>query len=169
MKTKRLSRSFFLQHTVEVAKALVGKTLQVGTKQGRIIETEAYRGKDDLASHASRGETPRTKLMFGAPGMAYVYLVYGMHYCLNVVTEKTGIPGAVLIRGVECLNEEKKVINGPGRVSKYFKIDLTYNGQDMMQSETFCFFNNTQKITYVPTPRIGITKAQDKLWRFKEA
>jgi len=103
-----------------VAKELLGKFLvrRVGKKTivGMITEVEAYVGPDDKASHASRGKTPRTKVMFGRAGYWYVYLVYGMHHCLNIVTEKESYPAAILIRSVHS-------VSGPGRVSKYFHID----------------------------------------------
>ncbi|MDP2860437.1 MAG: DNA-3-methyladenine glycosylase, partial [bacterium] len=103
MKSRRLSRKFFVRPTLMVAKDLLGKILvrKTGRKITRvmIIETEAYCGPKDLASHASRGRTKRTEIMFGPAGHAYIYLIYGMYHCLNVVTEAEGYPAAVLIRG----------------------------------------------------------------------
>lgn len=104
---------------------------------GMITEVEAYVGPNDRASHASRGKTERTKVMFGKPGQWYVYMVYGMHYCLNIVTEKEHYPAAILIRSVY-VPEVRKIfaalthpgyVNGPGRVCKYFKIDRRFNAQ----------------------------------------
>jgi 3-methyladenine DNA glycosylase Mpg len=95
----RFSQSFFEQTTPMVAQALLGQRLVVNRQVAVITETEAYRGEDDPASHAFKGPTPRAKIMFGPAAMTYVYLIYGMHHCLNIVTEPTGQAGAVLIRG----------------------------------------------------------------------
>lgn len=142
-----LPHSFFDRPTLTVAKDLLGKFLvrKIGRRitEGMITEVEAYVGPNDRASHASRGKTARTEVMFGEPGRWYVYLVYGMHHCLNIVTERDGYPAAVLIRSVlvalqqkdtvkkrSCLNgiigEERKVV-GPGKVCQYFKIDRRLN------------------------------------------
>src|ERR1051325_11064715 len=96
-----LGRSFYKRPTVEVSRALLGKVLVHGETAGRIVETEAYLGGDDLASHSARGVTPRTKLIFGPPGHAYVYFIYGMYECLNLVAEPEGSPGCVLVRALE--------------------------------------------------------------------
>ena len=119
-----LTKKFFDRSTIKVSKELLGKFLV--RKDGRktisatITEVEAYVGQRDLASHASRGKTERTKVMFGKPGQWYVYLIYGMYCCLNIVTEREEYPAAILIRGVEG-------ISGPGRVCKYFKINKKLN------------------------------------------
>jgi DNA-3-methyladenine glycosylase len=130
-----------------------------------ITETEAYHGPHDLASHASRGKTPRTTIMFGPAGHAYIYLIYGMYYCLNVVTEEENYPAAVLIRAVEG-------ISGPGRLTRHFKITKAQHGIDMATSNTL--YIEDRGITIPPprilrTPRIGIDYAgayKDKKWRF---
>src|SRR5256712_14172532 len=101
MKGRILSRSFYKRPTVEVARALLGKVLVHGATAGTIVETEAYLGGDDLASHSARGVTPRTRVIFGPPGHAYVYFIYGMYECLNLVAEPEGKPGCVLIRAVD--------------------------------------------------------------------
>ncbi|MBI5045877.1 MAG: DNA-3-methyladenine glycosylase [Candidatus Niyogibacteria bacterium] len=140
----RLGKKFFEQNTLKVARELLGKTLARewhGKKlRGVICETEAYKGFNDKASHAclsgrqaSRGITPRTALMFGEAGRAYVYMIYGTHHCLNIVTEKNGYPAAVLIRSIR-LSDSRKEINGPGRVCKFFHIDKKLNGEDVIKS-----------------------------------
>src|SRR3989344_2037528 len=116
----KLKEDFFSKNTLWVAKNLLGKFLCRRLESGemirsRIIEAEAYRGFNDQASHASKGRTNRTEAMFGEPGTIYVYLVYGLHHCLNIVTEKKDYPAAVLIRSVESAS-------GPGRVCRYFQI-----------------------------------------------
>ncbi|KKU93976.1 MAG: hypothetical protein UY26_C0003G0126 [Candidatus Jorgensenbacteria bacterium GW2011_GWA1_48_13] len=121
-----LSDRFFARPTVLVAKSLLGKYL-CRRYRGKIIramitEVEAYDGFRDKASHASRGLTPRTKVMFGPAGYWYVYFTYGMHWMLNIVTGRRGYPAAILIRGVEG-------VNGPARVTKFFKIDRNFNGK----------------------------------------
>src|SRR4029077_1699966 len=97
----RLPRSFYARGTVEVARDLLGKVIRHGPVSARIVETEAYLGVDDAAAHSARGPTPRTKVIFGPAGHAYVYLIYGMHYCLNIVAEQEGVAGCVLIRAIE--------------------------------------------------------------------
>lgn len=124
---KVLPPDFFDRPTIEVAKDLLGKYLvriePNGTRLEKMItEVEAYDGPEDKASHASRGQTPRNAVMFGPAGFWYVYFVYGMHFMLNIVTREKGYPAAVLIRGVEG-------INGPARVTKYFKIDRGFSGR----------------------------------------
>ena len=103
----KISRSFYSRSTLDVASDLLGKVLvhRIGRRKvaGKIVETEAYVGPHDLACHASKGHTPRTAVMFGDAGHAYVYMIYGFHFCLNVVTEPAGYPAAVLIRAVEPL------------------------------------------------------------------
>lgn len=134
-----LKRNFYDRPTLKVAQDLLGCVLvrRLGKKEMRamITETEAYIGEDDLASHASRGRTPRTELMYGQAGNAYVYMIYGMHHCLNVVTEKDGFPAAVLIRGVAVEGLEYSKTNGPGKVCKLLGIDRKLNGCDMTTNE----------------------------------
>ena len=101
-----LNREFFEQSTQKVAQQLLGAQLTFGKKTGIITETEAYIGQDDPACHAARGLTPRTKIMYGPAGYSYVYLIYGMYYCFNIVTQQTGFPAAVLIRGLKTLDDQ---------------------------------------------------------------
>jgi DNA-3-methyladenine glycosylase len=134
-----LKRNFYKRPTLEVAQDLLGCTLvrRIGKKEMRamITEAEAYIGEDDLASHASRGRTPRTELMYGQAGHAYVYMVYGMHHCLNVVTEKEGFPAAVLIRSIAMEGMAYAKSNGPGKLCKLLEIDRALNGCDITRNE----------------------------------
>ena len=127
-----LPRSYFNRSTVVVARSLLGKYLVrrngAGVLAGKIIEVEAYVGPQDLACHASKGRTLRTEVLFGPPGISYVYLIYGMYHCLNVVTEKAEFPAAVLLRAVEV---EGQLIDGPGRLCRAFSIDRSLNRIDM--------------------------------------
>src|SRR5262245_17905449 len=103
MKGRVLPRHFYSRSTIEVAKDLLGKVLRSCQTSGRIVETEAYLGAEDLAAHSARGITDRTRVIFGPPGHAYVYLIYGMYECLNMVAEPNGVAGCVLIRALEPL------------------------------------------------------------------
>lgn len=127
-----LLKGFYSRDTILVAKELLGKYLVLKKdkelKVGRIVETEAYPGVGDRASHSHKGVTPRTKVLFGEAGIVYVYLVYGMHYCLNVVTDKPKTGGAVLIRRVEPIKGLLGKTSGPGLVCKAYEIDKTFNG-----------------------------------------
>ena len=139
-----LTRSFYARPTVEVARALLGKVLVHGAAAGRIVETEAYLGVDDLAAHSARGLTERTRVIFGPPGHAYVYLIYGMYECLNLVAEADGVPGCVLIRALEPLAgiEEMRarrpaarkltqLAYGPGKLTLAMGITRAHNGADV--------------------------------------
>ena len=174
----KLGKEFFEQNTLKVAKGLLGKTLCVrkGGKilKGMIVETEAYRGEDDLACHASKGRTKRTETLYKKPGTVYPYLVYGMHYCLNIVTEKENYPSAVLIRGVVIDNVQHRMLNivsGPGRVCRHFGIDKTFNGLDI-SGKNIWIEDNGLKISprkIIKSKRIGVDYAKhckDYLWRF---
>ena len=179
-------RRFYNRDTLIVAPELLGKLLvrreSSGLLVGKIVETEAYRGVDDPASHSHRGKTPRNAVMFGAPGIAYVYFTYGNHYCLNAVTEDEGTPAAVLIRAVEPLEGvdlmmrnrgvEKltEVGSGPGKLTKALQITREQNGCDLTDPASdlkICEPSEAGKVfETVRTTRIGIRLAQDKLWRF---
>jgi DNA-3-methyladenine glycosylase len=187
MPGNKLSRAFYERATLEVARDLLGKFLVHGTGEGprvgRIVETEAYVGPDDRASHASRGKTNRTALMFGPPGYAYVYLIYGMYHCFNVVTEPDGYPAAVLIRALEPIlardqawmrdgkNRLEKLASGPGKLCRYLQIDRQLNGVDLCGSVLY-IEDRGQRIQpddIAATKRIGIDYAgewKEKLWRF---
>lgn len=172
-KIKTLSQKFFNRQTLKVAEGLIGKFLvrKIGGRQieSMIIEVEAYRGLDDKASHASRGKTPRTNVMFGSPGYWYVYLVYGMYHCLNVVTEKKNYPAAVLIRGVYV---DGCRIQGPGRVCRYLHIDRRFNNLRATRKNNLWVEDRGIKIKPREVQRgkrIGVDYAgawKEKLWRF---
>jgi len=120
-----------------VARALLGKVLVHGGRAGRIVETEAYVGEHDLACHASRGRTARTGILWGPPGRAYVYFVYGMHWCFNAVTGREGRPAAVLVRGLEPLSgfDGPVRLDGPARLCRALDITGAQNGADLLTSE----------------------------------
>lgn len=132
--------------------------------QGRITETEAYIGTDDPACHAARGKTPRNAVMFGQAGMSYVYFIYGMYFCFNIVTEDEHIGAAVLIRGL--IEPGGRHLNGPGKLCREWSITRNDNGRDLTTDPDFYVLDTPSFQTYDTTPRIGITKATDKLWRF---
>jgi len=158
-----LSQAYFNRSTLVVARSLLGKYLVrqngAATMSGRIIEVEAYIGPHDLACHASKGRTRRTEVLFGPPGISYVYLIYGMYHCLNVVTEEAGFPAAVLIRAVEV---EGSLIDGPGRLCRAFSIDRSLNRIDMTARRDLWFEDRRVKIprgTIGAFPRIGVSYA----------
>jgi DNA-3-methyladenine glycosylase len=163
MTMSRVDRSFFLKPTVDVAKALLGKRLTFHDFSGIITETEAYHQDNDPACHAYRGKTPRNAVMFGPPGHAYVYFIYGMYHCLNIVTEPDGIAAAVLIRGLKI---DSLDLNGPGKLCRHLKITKDHNALDLVTSD-HCYISDVGlKPRFISTPRIGIREGRDKLWRF---
>ena len=169
-----LSRGYFNRPTLTVARSLVGKYLVrcIDGKEiaGKIIEVEAYVGSQDKACHAAKGRTQRTEVMFGPAGVAYVYLIYGMYHCLNVVTEREEFPSAVLIRAIE-LNGE--LIDGPGRLCRSLQIDRSLNRMDLTTGESLWFEDRGEAVgrgTVGAYPRIGVDYAgmwAKKLWRFR--
>ncbi|MDH4223426.1 MAG: DNA-3-methyladenine glycosylase [candidate division Zixibacteria bacterium] len=179
---RKLNRSFYRNSTLEVAKELLGKYLVIKRNgkilSGKIVETEAYIGPDDPASHAYRGITPRNKIMFGKPGYAYVYFTYGMHHCLNFVTEKAGFPAAVLIRalepeeGIEIMKMKRKnskmeeLTSGPGKLCMAMGINRTLNGADLCGKIIFIEDRGAKIGTIVSTNRIGINLGKKRKWRF---
>jgi DNA-3-methyladenine glycosylase len=139
MSLRRLPRSFYTRDTLEVARDLLGRLLcrrLTGGKVlcGRIVEVEAYDGPDDRASHAHRGRTPRNAPMFEGGGVSYVYLIYGMHHCLNVVTGESGYPAAVLLRASEPPLEDRSA-SGPGRLCRAFEIDRALDRASLLGDE----------------------------------
>jgi DNA-3-methyladenine glycosylase len=131
----KLARSFYAREALDVARDLVGLRLvhmhEGARRVGRIVETEAYKGPQDLAAHSARGRTARTEVMFGPPGHAYVYFVYGFWHCLNVVVAAEGIPHAILIRAVEPIAGIEEDTWGPGLLCRALGIDRRLNGEDL--------------------------------------
>jgi DNA-3-methyladenine glycosylase len=163
----RLPRSFYARPTVEVARDLLGKVIRHGAASARIVETEAYLGTDDAAAHSARGPTPRTKVIFGPPGRAYVYLIYGVHYCLNVVVEPEGVAGCVLIRAVEPVAGVVHLANGPGKLTRALGITMEHYGADLTRGPlTIHTPASDDTFDIVTSPRIGITKASHLPLRF---
>jgi len=191
MSFKRLPAKFYQQKTDQLAQNLLGKYIirQFNGQKlvGKIVETEMYYGHNDKASHASKGKTARTKLMFDHPGLAYIYLVYGMYSCFNIVTEKKEFPAAILIRAVEPvsglkqISKNRKIIchaepsrsitnhlsvnltNGPGKFCQAFKIDKNLNGVNLITSKQLYLAENS-KVKLVSSQikkakRIGIDYA----------
>lgn len=161
----RLQHDFFEQNTITVAQMLLGKTLVFHSFRGVIVETEAYCGFDDPASHAARGKTPRNAVMYGPSGYSYVYFIYGMYHCLNIVTEAVDYPAAVLIRGLY-LEEENLLLNGPGKLCRHLQITKAHNHIDMTTDLHFYVEDESRIPSFQATPRIGIKEGGDKLWRF---
>lgn len=185
-----LKPSFYERDTSIVAIGLLGKILVRKYFNGRslvilsgiITETEAYYGSDDPASHAFRGITTRSGIMFGRPGIAYVYFCYGVHYMLNAVTEKKGVPGAVLIRavkpviGLEQMIKNRKITgshniaSGPGRLTQAFNIGSLENGKDLTDKNSFLNIRDSniriQDKKILKSCRIGISKGKEKPFRF---
>lgn len=176
-----LPAAFYARETELVARELLGKVLFVRDRGrvlgGRIVETEAY-GGDDPASHSSRGATPRSAIMFGPPGFAYVYFVYGMHCMLNFVTEPEGRAGAVLIRALEPLLGRTlmsrrragappgRLTNGPGRLCRALGLTLKDNGASLRGPRLAVYDDGLRPSAVRTSPRVGITKGTETLWRF---
>lgn len=161
--SKKLRRSFFQQPADALARALVGKILvrrfHGEEFRGRITETEAYLGPADLASHAAKGRTRRTEIMFGPAGHAYVYLIYGMYHMLNVVAGAPGEAHAVLVRAAEPLGAWTADLSGPGRLARALHITRADNGLDLTGTQLFFLENPGYQPTLVTTKRIGIDYA----------
>jgi DNA-3-methyladenine glycosylase len=181
----KISRTFYEQPTLAVARGLLGKYLvrkhPDGKTVGRIVETEAYIGPTDLACHASRGRTARTEIMYGAAGYAYIYFIYGVYYCLNIVTEAVDHPSAVLIRalepvdGIEPMKKRRKteelrnLASGPGKLCQAFAIDKALNGADVCRGIMYVEDRGDPPPKILATPRIGVDYAgkwKDEPWRF---
>lgn len=165
-----LKRKFYSRNTVWVAKDLLGcflvREFRGKLLKAKIIETEAYRGEYDLACHASRGRTPRTETLYGEPGHAYVYMIYGMYYLLNAVAEKKDFPGGILIRAIEY--GDKKII-GPGKLTKFLYIDKSLNKHDLTIGKKLWIerADRKEKFRIKRSPRVGIDYAKHyKSWKW---
>lgn len=170
-----LARDFYNRSTVKVARDLLGKVLRHGPTAGIIVETEAYLGEDDLASHSARGITDRTRVIFGPPGHAYVYLIYGMYECLNFVAEPAGKAGCVLIRAIEpcegietmrkrrpAARKTEQLASGPGKLTQALGITRALNGADVTEGPiTVHQPAAPQSFSIATTARIGITQCAD--------
>jgi DNA-3-methyladenine glycosylase len=175
-----LKRPFYERSTEQVARDLLGKVLVHGPTAGIIVETEAYPGGDDLASHSARGITPRTRVIFGPGGHAYVYFIYGMYECLNIVAEPDGQPGCVLIRalqpvaGIEIMRQRRPtarktedLANGPGKLTLAFDITRSQYGVDMTRGSLVVRQPaGPRAVPIEVTPRIGIRHCADLPLRF---
>jgi DNA-3-methyladenine glycosylase len=180
----RLPQSFYLRPTLTVAKELLGafivRNLNRKRLVGRIVEVEAYRGTVDPASHAYRGRTPRNEVMFWDGGHLYVYFIYGMHFCANVVTQRAGIAEAVLIRGVEPVQgidimrrhrgngvSDENLTNGPAKFCEAFGIKRKQNGVSLLGDEIYLRrANKADSYTLGVSTRVGIRAGTEKKWRF---
>ena len=169
-----LPLEFYVQDTVTVARELLGKYLIYECnhikKIGKIVETEAYPGPPDIASHTYNGKTKRNAVMYGRAGVAYVYMIYGLHHCFNIVTGFEGQGSAVLIRAIEPVEGIDKKTAGPGLLTKAYDIDLTFNGVDLLNKPLYLLENQEKnKVDVVERPRIGINYAKQWAqmpWRF---
>lgn len=160
----KLPRAFYDRDTVEVAHELLGTLLVhecAGQRRiGRIVEVEAYLGPHDLAAHCARGLTPRTRVMFGPPGHAYVYLIYGMHHCMNVVTRAEGLASAVLLRALEPVAGLEARTQGPGLLCRAMQIDRRLDGHDLLSDDFHIAADpDPRRFTIVRRPRIGVDYA----------
>lgn len=191
---KKLNREFYNRDSIVVAKELLGKVLVYesgGQKiSAKIVETEAYMGIEDKAAHSYGGRrTPRVEVMYGGPGVAYIFLIYGLHCCFNIVTNEADIPQAVLIRAVEpvegreCMaqrrfgtsyeqltkSQRKGLTNGPGKLCGALSIDRNVNGEDLCGNNLYLEEGEDQEFSIVTTKRVGIDyseEAKDYPWRF---
>jgi DNA-3-methyladenine glycosylase len=177
----KLPRAYYEQNTIDVAKQLLGKYLVRkhvdGKTIGRIVETEAYVGPQDLACHASKGRTARTEVMFGPAGRAYVYFIYGFYNMLNLVTEAKDYPAAVLIRavepmdGIELMKERRKnnvlrnLASGPGKLCQAFAIDRSLNGANLSSNILYVEDRGELEPKFRATPRIGVDYSGK--WKYK--
>ena len=182
---RKLTRSFYNRPTLEVCNSIVGQIIVYDSAEGRlsarITEVEAYIGQADPACHASLGMTKRNKVMFGLPGMAYIYFIYGMYNCLNFVTEADGLAAAVLLRGAEPIDgielmrqrskakQDWQLLNGPGKFCRSFGLSRDQNGLDLTGTELYLEQSDQPKPVIERSSRIGISTGREKMWRFFDA
>jgi DNA-3-methyladenine glycosylase len=188
--SNRITREFFNLNTLIAARQLLGQRLvkieNEGCIAGIITECEAYRGEEDLGCHAKAGLTPRTRVMYGPSGLAYVYFTYGMHWMLNIVTENEGFPAAILIRGlvptvgIDIIARRRKGqprqkwTDGPGKICQAFLIDQRFNGVDICSPESILYIEYGFQIpdeSVTKTPRVGLNNVPEPWksipWRYK--
>jgi DNA-3-methyladenine glycosylase len=180
--TRALPRSFYARETLAVARELLGALLvhdtAAGRTAGRIVEVEAYVGEEDAACHAAAGQTARTDPLYGPPGHAYVYFIYGMHWCFNAVTRRRGLPSAVLVRALEPVEgldlmrrrrsrrDGRELTNGPGKLAQALAIGPAQNRADLTRGPlTICRGEPVAERDVVWAPRIGIRVAADLPYR----
>jgi len=184
-RASKIPRSFFMRPTLEICPELIGQRIVYNSSEGRlsarITEVEAYIGEDDPACHAARGMTDRNRIMFGKPGMAYIYFIYGMYNCLNFVTEPSGKPAAILLRaaepleGIDLMKSRSKVksdwqlLNGPGKFCRSFGLTRLQNGLDLTGPELYLEPVRSDAPVVQVSPRIGISSGQELMWRFYDA
>src|SRR2546421_2937276 len=172
----KLRQDFYEKPAVELAMGLLGKILVRNVngvlRRARIVETEAYCGEMDLASHSSKGRTARTEVMFGPAGRAYVYFIYGMHEMFNIVGGAVGDAQAVLVRGAEAMDGWEADLTGPGKLAKAFGITRKDNGMDLSGDDLFIIDDPEYRPRILRTKRIGVDYAKrwkDRLLRFIDA
>ena len=173
MPDTRLDHAFFAQPAIELAQGLLGtimvRTVGAQVRRARIVEVEAYLGPRDLASHSSKGRTARTEIMFGPPGHAYVYFIYGMHWMFNIVCGVRGEAHAVLIRAAQPLDGWEADLRGPARLASAFEITREHNGIDLVTDEIAFLRNDPHKPRVLKTRRVGVDYAghwKSRLLRF---
>ena len=180
--SRKLPRSFYNRPTLDVARDLLGKTICYRTVRrrlaGRIVEVEAYIGEDDPACHAAPGPTRRNRVMYGKPGFSYIYFIYGMYHCFNIVTEREGFPAAVLLRAAEPLEgldvmAEKSprsrptmILSGPGKFCRSLGLTGRQSGVDLTGSLLYLRENSLPVGDIVVTRRVGINRGVDLPYRF---
>lgn len=183
-KIKRLNREFYVRPTLEVARDLIGKYLVFNSKDGllaaRLVEVEAYIGENDPACHAAVGKTKRNEVMYDTGGFSYIYFIYGMYHCFNIVTENEGFPAAVLVRGAEPIDglqimldrfnkrNDSKLTDGPGKLCKAFNLNREHNGLDLIGETLYLEDRGYYPSKIERSKRIGIKKGTERLWRFFE-
>lgn len=180
--TAKLDPSFYRGSVLELAPALLGRVLarrlDGDLVRARIVEVEAYHQHGDAAAHSFGGPTRRNAVMFGPAGRLYVYLIYGMHHCMNIVAEDEGVGAAVLLRALEPLEglgslrarravaRDRDLANGPGKLCAALGVDLNHNGLDLQGDELWLEHGDMLSAPIVRSKRIGITKSVDLPWRF---